>query len=79
MDRIPEGYHPRMDGAMNETSDRSHPLTCDVCGHLCRGRVGFEYDYPNHPDLFVCGSCAEDWELRRQEETHEATRTLQLD
>jgi hypothetical protein len=62
--RIPKGYHLRTDGAGQLTSNRNAPMTCDVCGNLCMSRVGFERKYPEDPNLYVCGSCAEDWELR---------------
>jgi hypothetical protein len=41
-------------------------LVCDICGSHVFSTAGFEKDYPDNPDLSVCGSCIEEWDLQRK-------------
>jgi len=58
---IPDGYHPRIDGAGTIGAD----LVCDSCGKCTSGVIGFEKAYPCFPDMSVCWECAQEWEKSR--------------
>lgn len=57
---IPEGYYPRLDG-----SEAHYPpgkgQECDSCGCTTSVLYGFERDWPEDPDLFVCSDCLDEW------------------
>ena len=51
------GYHRRMDGSITESEN----LICDTCGKKTTIKIGFEREYPEFPDLGLCGTCAEEF------------------
>ena len=53
--KIPEGYHPRLSGAA--ISIMNGYVDCDVCHQPKTSLEGFEKDYPNNPDIWVCSDC----------------------
>jgi transcriptional regulator with XRE-family HTH domain len=51
---IEMGYKPKMeDGSITCSTD----LTCNCCAKQTPSLVILEYDYPNHPDVGLCGEC----------------------
>jgi hypothetical protein len=52
--KIPEGYHRRESGAATYGPE---PMPCDVCHRPSLYLTGYEKDYPNNPDILVCGQC----------------------
>ena len=63
---IPDGYHPREDGAMAFLPSGSS-RKCDSCGAEVGVLIGFERDYPDDPDIEVCGQCHDLWLFRDPE------------
>lgn len=56
---IPRGYHLRLDGAVFNSMD---PVKCDCCGRWYHSLVGIEFNYPDNPDMYICGQCWEEHE-----------------
>jgi len=60
--QIPEGYHLRLSGAGQGYTE---PVPCDVCRRPSMTLTGYENDYPNNPDIWVCLQCIFEERLRR--------------
>ena len=52
-DYIKMGYIPRMDGSITASSY----LTCNCCAKRTPSLIILEHDYPNNPDVGLCGEC----------------------
>ncbi len=50
---IKMGYIPRMDGSITASSD----LTCNCCAKRTPSLIMLEHNYPNNPDVGLCGEC----------------------
>lgn len=64
---IPEGYHPRLDGA-----EAHYPpgggRKCDSCGRKVGVLYGYERNWPEDKDLEVCFDCLTAWTVEHYSE-----------
>lgn len=54
-----KGYHRRQDGSAFRGLGGQRMNVCPICGAPMQLAVGFERNYPQDPDLFVCTHCAD--------------------
>jgi len=61
MSNIPDGYHPRMDWESLGVQRLGQAVNCAVCRRPTTGLYGFERNWPQDPDLWVCVECDAAW------------------
>jgi hypothetical protein len=53
-----KGYRPRLDGALFMATNVLSMRHCDACHKTEMSLIGFEHNYPEDPDIWVCADCA---------------------